>query len=109
MSASVETIRANLEGATEAELEAAKSNGVLIDILPPMPTAPPNSADALWAMRACGERYNHPEFREHLGKFVAVYGFRIILSGDDPLEVRRKAAEVCGVSEKLIAIDYWDE
>jgi hypothetical protein len=75
----------------------------------PMPTAPANTDDALWAMRAWGERYDHSEFREHLGKFVAVYEFRVILSGDDPDDVLRRAAELCHVPESRITVDYWDE
>lgn len=75
----------------------------------PMPTTPANSDDALWALRAWGERYDHPELREHIGKWVAIYGFRVILSGDDMDEVTRQAVEICGVPESRITVDFWEE
>ena len=75
---------------------------------PPMFTAPTNSDDALWALRAWGERYDHPEFREYIGKFVAVYEYRIVLSGDDPGDVLHRAAELCNVPESRISVDFWE-
>lgn len=75
----------------------------------PMLPLPANTDDALWAMQVWSERSARPELQEYGGKFVAVYDRHVILSGNDPLEIQRKAAEQCGVPEDLIAIDFWEE
>ncbi len=68
-----------------------------------------NTDDALWSMQAWSELQDRPEFQQYVGKFVAVYGRQVVLSGDDPTELLRQAADRCGVTRDLITIDFWGE
>jgi len=64
--------------------------------------------DAVWALNAWANRRSTPEHQIHLGKYVAVFGQKVVCSGSDEPEVKARAAEKEGVSADLIYTDFWD-
>ena len=65
-------------------------------------------ANAAWALQAWKSRRSDPELKRFVGKYVAVYGEKIIASGDEFGSVLDEALRLSGAEdEQSVLIDYW--
>ena len=64
-------------------------------------------ADLACAIKFESDRFENPELKQHWNKHVAVFGGKIVASGDDLAEVRDRAAAECDVPTSRIIMSYW--